>query len=141
MAASFRLEPTHLEVSAMVRSVLIADDQELIRHMLCLLFAAQSDFEVCGEAENGQEAVEMAQVLHPDLIMLDLSMPVMNGIEAACALKRLMPMTPIIVFSEFSDVFSEGEARPTGIAACISKTESLSVLLEKARAVLYPIAA
>ena len=125
----------------MVKSVLIADDQEVIRRMLCSLFASQSDFEVCGEAGNGQEAVEMAQVLHPDLIMLDLSMPVMNGIEAACALKRLMPMTPIIVFSEFTDVFSEREARTTGVAALVSKTDSLSVLLEKARAVFHPVAA
>jgi DNA-binding NarL/FixJ family response regulator len=129
-----------MEVSAMVKSVLIADDQEVIRRVLCLLFASQDDFEVCGEAENGQEAVEMAQALHPDLIMLDLSMPVMNGIEAACALKRLMPMTPIIVFSEFSDVFSEREAQTTGVAALVSKTEGLSVLLEKARAVFQPVA-
>ena len=97
----------------MMRSVLIADDQESIRRLLCFLFSSQSDFEVCGEAENGQEAVEMAQLLHPDLILLDLSMPVMNGIEAAGELKRLMPMTPIIVFSGFSDVLSEGEARKT----------------------------
>ena len=125
----------------MVKSVLIADDQEVIRRMLCFLFASQEDFEVCGEAENGQEAVEMAQVLHPDLIMLDLSMPVMNGIEAACELKRSMPMTPIIVFSEFSDVFSEREARTSGVAALVSKTESLSVLLEKARTVFDQVAA
>jgi DNA-binding NarL/FixJ family response regulator len=82
----------------------------------------------------------MDQVLHPDLIMLDLSMPVMNGIEAACALKRLMPTTPIIVFSEYSDVFSDDEARIAGLAARVSKTESLSVLLEKARAVFHPLA-
>jgi DNA-binding NarL/FixJ family response regulator len=129
-----------MEVSAMVKSVLIADDQAVIRHMLCLIFASQADFEVCGEAENGQEAVEMAQILRPDLIMLDLSMPVMNGIEAACALKRLMPMTPIIVFSEYSDVFSEREASTTGVAALVSKTESLSVLLEKARAAFNQVA-
>jgi two-component system response regulator YesN len=105
------------------------------------MFASQDDFEVCGESENGQEALEMAQILRPDLIMLDLSMPVMSGIEAACALKRLMPMTPIIVFSEYSDVFSESEARETGVAALISKTESISVLVEKARAVAHPTAA
>ncbi len=125
----------------MMRSVLIADDQEPIRRMLCFLFASQNDFEVCGEAENGQEAVEMAQVLHPDLILMDLSMPVMNGIEAACELKRLMPMTPIIVFSEFSDVFSDREARKAGIAARVSKTENLEVLLERARSVFQPLAA
>ena len=124
----------------MAKSVLIADDNEVIRRMLCVLFDSQSDFEVCGAAENGQEAVEMAQLLHPDLIMLDLSMPVMNGIEAACALKRLMPMTPLIVFSEFTDVFSEREARAT-VATLVSKSESLSVLLEKARAAFQPRAA
>jgi DNA-binding NarL/FixJ family response regulator len=120
----------------MVKSVLIADDQAMIRQTLCYLFASQQDFEVCGEAENGLEAVEMAQVLRPDLILLDLSMPMMNGIEAACELKRLMPMVPIIVFSEYSDVFSEREARSRGISGIVSKTEHLSVLLDKARAAL-----
>jgi len=120
----------------MVKSVLIADDQAMIRQTLCYLFASQQDFEVCGDAENGLEAVEMAQVLRPDLILLDLSMPMMNGIEAACELKRLMPMVPIIVFSEYSDVFSEREARSSGISGIVSKTEHLSVLLDKARAAL-----
>jgi CheY-like chemotaxis protein len=68
-------------------------------------------------------------------------MPVMNGVEAACELKRLMPMVPIIVFSEYGDVFSEGEARSTGISAVVSKTEPLTMLLDKARAVFYSAAA
>jgi len=118
-----------------------AEEPRCEGHIQYLMFASQDDFEVCGEAENGQEALEMAQILRPDLIMLDLSMPVMSGIEAACALKRLMPMTPIIVFSEYSDVFSESEARETGVAALVSKTESISVLVEKARAVTHPTAA
>ena len=66
-------------------------------------------------------------------------MPVMNGIEAACELKGLMPMIPIIVFSEYGEVFSEREAHQTGVAALVSKTESLSVLLEKARAVIHAV--
>jgi len=125
----------------MVKSVLIADDQEIVREVLCDLFDSQEDFEVCGEAENGMEAVEMAQMLEPDVILLDLSMPVMNGIEAACALKRLMPMVPIIVFSEYGDVLSQRETRSSGISAVVSKTAQISVLLDKARAVLYPAAA
>jgi len=120
----------------MVKSVLIVEDHALTRQALCSLFTSEEDFEVCGDAENGQEAVEMAQVLHPDLIVLDLSMPVMNGIEAAQALKQLMPETPIIVFSEYSDVFSEREARSEGISALVSKMEPVSVLLDNARAVL-----
>ena len=125
----------------MLKSVLIADDHQFIRQALCDLFTSQEDFEVCGDAENGLEAVEMAQVLRPDLILLDLSMPVMNGVEAACELKRLLPMVPIIVFSDYGDVFSEREARATGISAVVSKTEHLTVLLDKARAVFYSAAA
>jgi DNA-binding NarL/FixJ family response regulator len=125
----------------MVKSVLIADDHDLIRKALCDLFDSQQDFEICGEAENGKEAVEMAQVFLPDLILLDLSMPVMNGVEAACELKRLMPMVPIIVFSEYGDVFSEREARATGISAVVSKDAKLSVLLDRARSVFYSMAA
>lgn len=125
----------------MAKSVLIADDQETIRKALCDLFSSQRDFNVCGDAENGVEAIEMAQLLRPDLILLDLSMPMMNGIEAACELKRLMPMVPIIVFSEYGDVFSEQEAHSAGISGIVSKTEDLSVLLDKARAVLWSAAA
>ena len=121
----------------MVKSVLIAEDHALTRHAICSVFTSQEDFEVCGDAENGQEAVEMAQVLHPDLIVLDLSMPVMNGIEATQALRQLMPDTPIIVFSEYCDVFSECEGRSEGISALVSKTEPVSVLLDKARAALH----
>ena len=121
----------------MVKSVLIAEDHALMRQAICNLFSSQEDFEVCGDAENGQEAVEMAQVFGPDLIVLDLSMPVMNGIEAARAMRELTPETPIIAFSEYSDVFSESEAHSEGISAVVSKTEPISVLLDKARAAVY----
>ena len=124
----------------MVNSVLIAEDHALTREALCSLFSSQKDFEVCGDAENGLEAVEMAQVLRPDLILLDLCMPVMNGIEAACELKRLLPMIPIVVFSEYGDALSEDEAHSEGISALVSKKESVSTLLDKARAALYSAA-
>jgi len=70
----------------MAKTVLLVDDNPAIRHALCGLFGSQTDFEVCGEAENGQEAIQKAERLRPDLIVMDLSMPVMNGIEF---LKRL----------------------------------------------------
>ena len=63
--------------------ILFLDDNAAIRRVLCELFQGQADFEVCGEAENGQDAIEKAQEFHPDLIVLDLSMPVMNGLEPA----------------------------------------------------------
>ena len=67
--------------------VLIVDDNAFLRHALCEIFKRESDFQVCGEAENGKEAIEKAWELHPDLIVLDLAMPVMNGLEAARVLR------------------------------------------------------
>src|SRR6266446_3527002 len=126
----------------MAKAVLVVDDNALIRQALCELFKREADFEVCGEAENGREAIEKAQELHPDLIVLDLSMPVMNGIDAARVLRRLMPTAlKVIIFSEYSDVFSEEEARSAGVSALVSKSEHVSVLVAKARALLYPVAA
>jgi len=125
----------------MAKAVLIVDDNAFIRQALCDIFKREADFEVCGEAENGREAIEKGQQLHPDLIVMDLSMPVMNGLDAARVLKRLMPAVPLIVFSEYSDVFSEKEARSAGVSALVSKSEHVSVLVGKARALLYDIAA
>jgi DNA-binding NarL/FixJ family response regulator len=125
----------------MSKLVLLVDDNAVIRQVLWQLFASEADFDVCGEAENGQVAIEKAQELHPDLIVMDLSMPVMNGIDAAHVLKRLMPTVPLIIFSEYSDVFSENEARSAGVSALVSKSEHMSVLIGKARALLYDVAA
>ncbi len=125
----------------MAKSVLVVDDNAAIRHALCRALTSESDFDVCGEAQNGREAIEKAEALHPDLIVMDLSMPVMNGIDAARALKTSMPTVPLIMFSEYSDVFSEKEARSAGVSALVSKSEHVSVLIDKARALLYPAAA
>jgi DNA-binding NarL/FixJ family response regulator len=125
----------------MAKMVLVVDDNAVIRQALCHLFSSEADFDVCGEAGNGQEAIEKAQALHPDLIVMDRSMPVMNGIDAACALKTLMPPVPVVMFSEYSDGFSDEESRSAGISALVLKSEHVSVLIGKARALLHPTAA
>ena len=125
----------------MAKMVLVVDDNAVIRQALCRLFSSEPDFDVCGEAENGQDAIEKAQVLHPHLIVMDLSMPVMNGIDAARTLKTLMPSVPVIIFSDYSDVFSEMEAQSAGICALVSKSEPVSLLIGKARALLNLTAA
>ena len=125
----------------MAKTALIADDNALIRHTLCELFQSQADCAVCAEAENGKDAIDKVWELHPDLIVLDLSMPVMNGLDTARVLKRIMPTVPLIMFSEYSNALSEQEARSAGISALISKAEHVSVLVEKARSLLYRTAA
>jgi len=121
----------------MSHTILIADDSLFIREALCKFFE-QDDFNVCGEAENGKEAIEKAQKLHPDLILLDLSMPVMNGLEAARILKRMMPEVPVIMYSAYGDSSTEKAARSAGVWALVSKSENISVLLGKAHSVLEP---
>jgi DNA-binding NarL/FixJ family response regulator len=125
----------------MVHSILIADDNAFIRSGLCELFNGEPDFDVCGEAENGKRAIEEAEELHPDLIVLDLSMPVMNGLDAARVLKRVMPEVPIIMYSAYSDSFTEKEAHSAGVSALVSKSEPMSVLVNMSRGVVYQIAA
>ena len=123
------------------KSVLIVDDSAYIRQALGELFKREADFEVCGEAENGKDAIKKAQELRPDLIVLDLSMPVMNGFDAARILKRLMPAVPLIMYSGFGDTVAERQARLIGISEVVSKTEHASVLIHKARGLLYSPAA
>jgi DNA-binding NarL/FixJ family response regulator len=123
------------------KHILVVDDNRFIRHSLNQLFTSQGDFDVCGEAENGAEAIEKAQALHPDVIVMDLSMPVMNGIDAARTLKQLMPTVPIIMFSEYSDAFSQDEARSAGVSALVSKSQNVSALLVEVRRLSGLIAA
>jgi two-component system chemotaxis response regulator CheY len=126
---------------AIAKSVLIVDDNAFIRQALRELFKGEADFEVCGEAENGKEGIEKAQELRPELIVLDLFMPVMNGLDAARVLKRLMPTVPLIIYSEFGDKLAENQVRLSGIAEAVSKSEHASVLIHKARGLLNSPAA
>jgi len=127
--------------SAVKKTVLIVDDNAFIRQALRELFKREADFDVCGEAENGKDAIKKAQELHPDLIVLDLLMPVMNGLGAARVLKRLMPAVPLIMYSAFGDKFAEHQAQLIGISEVVSKSEHASVLIHKARGLLYSAAA
>ena len=127
--------------SAVKKTVLIVDDNAFIRQALCELFKREADFDVCGEAENGKDAIKKAQELRPDLIVLDLSMPVMNGFDAARILKRLMPTVPLIMYSAFGDRLAENQARLIGISEVVSKAEYAGVLIHKARGLLNSAAA
>ena len=120
------------------KHVLIVDDNAFARQALSEIFRKEGDFDVCGEAANGHDAIRKAQLLHPDLIVLDLAMPVMNGLDAARMLKRLMREVPLIMYGEFGDKFVEQQARFIGIAALISKSEPPGSLVKKARMLLSP---
>lgn len=124
-----------------MRSVLVVDDNPAIRKAVCELFTRDGDFEVCGQAGNGREAVEKAQLLQPALIVTDLSMPLMNGLEATRILKELMPAVPVILYSAHIDSFVEKEAVAAGASAVVNKSDDVGVLIGKARELLDEIAA
>jgi DNA-binding NarL/FixJ family response regulator len=114
----------------MPKRILIADDSAVIRKALRTMFDRVPHWIVCGEASNGQEAIEKAQELNPDLILLDLSMPVMNGVEAARELKRIYPAMPLLMFTNFKTPNLEKEALAAGFSAVVSKSEASPHLLE-----------
>jgi two-component system chemotaxis response regulator CheY len=113
------------------KTVLVVDDNAPIRKMLAAAFLSDG-FKTCGEAENGKEAVELAKQIKPDVITLDLSMPVMNGITAASELRRIFPTTPIILFTLYGDSVSKAEASKAGVSLVLQKTVPLSVLIDHA---------
>lgn len=118
------------------KRVLLVDDNPVVRSLVRQLFDLESDFEISGEAENGRDAVEKAEKLKPDLIILDLVMPVMTGLDAAPLLRKLLPDTRIILFSVQEGREVERLACAAGIDAVVSKTQSVSKLILQAQALL-----
>jgi len=118
------------------KKVLIADDQSGIRSLLKLFLGKREDIEVCDEAADGMEAVEKARILKPDLVLLDVSMPVMNGIEAASILKRLLPTTAIILFTMYSDNIRAAINSAVGVDAVLAKPDGFDDLSQVIDAVL-----
>lgn len=106
-------------------TILIVDDSTVIRRALRMLFESMTGWEVCGEAANGREGIEKAQQLKPDVMVLDMSMPEMDGIAVAKALKTKMPGLPIVMFTNFAeDQFLKHEVLSAGIAQVVSKSDS-----------------
>ncbi len=117
----------------MPRSILIVDDHEAIRRQLRCLFNPHREFTICGEAVHGVDAIEKAQELSPDLIILDLAMPEMNGLEAAAALKYMMPAVPLFLLTVHYSREMELAALGSGICAVFSKHDDLDALVRRAR--------
>jgi DNA-binding NarL/FixJ family response regulator len=112
------------------KKILIADDNRVVREILRDILEGRRGVEVCGEAANGFEAIETAKKARPDLVLMDLSMPEMNGAEAASVLKKLMPHVPIIVFTMFSQNLGRSLASAIGVDLVLSKPDGIRQLVE-----------
>jgi two-component system, NarL family, nitrate/nitrite response regulator NarL len=118
------------------KSVLIVDDHEAVRRELRRLFQSQPDFTVCGEAADGVDAISKAEQLSPDLVILDLAMPEMNGLEAAGALRYILPDGVLFLLTAYKNRELELAAYQSGVRAVFSKYDDMDGLLRHARAEL-----
>jgi DNA-binding NarL/FixJ family response regulator len=115
--------------------VLIAEDHETVREGLRLIIGTQKDMQVCGEAGNGRDAVRLAQELNPDVLLMDISMPDLNGLTAAAKLKRIAPAIKILTLTRHTDEAYLQELLQAGVSGYVLKQSSASELLRAIRAV------
>ncbi|HXM93110.1 MAG TPA: response regulator transcription factor [Candidatus Dormibacteraeota bacterium] len=109
--------------------VVLADDHEIVRKGIRNIIDQHSPWTVCGEAENGQQAIDLVVRLRPDLVVLDLSMPVMNGLQAAAKIRQLVPSTKILILSMHDSPQSAREALAVGADAFLTKTASTETFI------------
>jgi two-component system, NarL family, response regulator NreC len=116
--------------------ILVADDHSALRRGVCTLLRSRDDMEVCGEAENGKEAIEKTQELEPDLIIIDIAMPVLDGIGAAREIRKFMPHVAILVLSMHRGKRAIQEAKLVGAQGFVSKSQLAATLLNAVDAIL-----
>ncbi len=119
---------------AMIR-VLVVDDHAVFRQGICALLARRKGIEVIGEAENGKQAIEQVAALHPDIVLMDIAMPVMNGLEATQEIHKSSPETRVLVLTQYESkeyVFSLLRA---GAAGYVPKLTRIDELVDAIRAV------
>ena len=116
--------------------MLIADDHEAIRKGVRTILRSRANVEICGEASDGSEAVRMAVELKPDLIILDLTMPVMGGFAAAKELRLLLPEIPFLFYSMHDGTQLIKEAKQAGARGFVSKSRISDTLLDALDAVI-----
>ena len=110
--------------------VLIVDDKPQVRQELRLLLQISCDVEIVGEAVNGQEAIHQAELLHPDVVILDLEMPVLDGFQAARQIKQRMLAKRVVILSVHSEPEEISRAMQAGADAFIQKGSPYSILIE-----------
>ena len=125
-------EPSRRDIqSARVKRILLVDDDHRIRQIVRKALEDELGW-ICEEADDGVDGVSKARALRPDLVILDLSMPIMNGYDAAKVLNREMPSVPVVMMTIYADVFVNTSipTRKIGVKAILSKTEGISALVD-----------
>ena len=107
---------------------LIVDDSELVRKSLRTVLQANPEWEIVGEAADGQTAVELFKDLQPNIVILDFQMPGINGIETASRMSQIAPAIPIVLFTQHASPDLERHAKEVGIRSVVSKTDAFPMV-------------
>jgi two-component system response regulator NreC len=110
--------------------VVLADDHPVIRGMVRSALEQHPHFEVCGEAENGAEAIEEVKRVRPDVVVLNVTMPLVNGFQAARQIRKQIPETAIVILSSHADKRFIAEAKKIGARAYVPKSKIGQALVE-----------
>ena len=121
------------QIAQTVLRVLVVDDSESVRRGICRLLRSQADIDVICEASNGSDAVRMALEHKPDVVLMDVSMAVMNGLDAARRIKHELPSTEILTVSQFDSPPFEREVVVAGAAGYILKSDAAKELIPALR--------
>ena len=120
-------------MQALILRVLVVDDNEIVRRGICQILQIQADIEVICEASDGADAVRKAREHRPDIVLLDITMPVMNGFEAARRIKHELPSTLILMVSQFDSAPFQREAIAAGASGYVTKSNAASELIPALR--------
>src|SRR6202140_3399913 len=107
------------------KTILLVDDSDFERFTIRAAVEGLTNFRVCGEARNGADAIKMAAELKPDLAVMDLAMPLMNGLEAAKVMKNAIPAVPIVMLTLYADEVQDAGSSAPGIVTVLSKVNGL----------------
>jgi len=116
--------------------VLIADDNASMRKVIRTFVEDISNVEICAVARDGAEALESARTLKPDVLILDVAMPRLNGVEVASLIKKSLPRAKVILFTMYEDSVGKTLAKSAGVDVILAKTRGISALTEKINAVI-----
>ena len=119
--------------------VLIADDHEVVRRGIRTILEGHPDLKVIGEAANGEEVLQRTLELLPDLIIIDVGMPLLNGLTAAEMIKKVRPETSIVVFTMYDSDGMARVANDLGLNGFVTKTEGTAALLRAVDVVRHKI--
>jgi DNA-binding NarL/FixJ family response regulator len=120
----------------MPKRVLIADDNKLVRKTLRTLLAKWPDVEICAETDDGRKTVDTALALRPDLLILDVRMPELNGIEVASILKKTLPFAKMMLFTMYSDQVGSKLASAAGVSVILPKIDGLPAFMRAVESLL-----